>query len=93
MYTYICKNNIKYNNINQSEVSSSSSVCRAGGFPPNVLQPTEAYCINPAFGSPVHLQRRSTSERRERPLSAKGGTMGEKWPIKFSLKNATSTSL
>jgi hypothetical protein len=30
---------------------------------------------------------------RERPLSAKGGSMGEKWPIKFSLTNATSTSL
>jgi hypothetical protein len=29
--------------------------------------------------------------RRERPLSAKGGTMGEKCPIKFSHTIATST--
>jgi hypothetical protein len=33
----------------------------AGGYPPNVLQPTEAYCANPALVSPFHLQRRSTS--------------------------------
>jgi hypothetical protein len=29
--------------------------------------------LSPVFGSPVHLQRRSTSEWRERPLLAKGG--------------------
>jgi hypothetical protein len=55
---------------------SSSSVCGAGGIPRNALQSTEAYCANPAFWFP-----RSTSEalhvrRRERPLSAKGGTVG-----------------
>jgi hypothetical protein len=60
--------------------ASSSSVCGASGIPPNALQPTEAYCFKPAYGSQVHLQR-------------KGGTMGEKWPVKFSLTNATSTSL
>jgi hypothetical protein len=36
--------------------------CGAGGYPPNVLQPTEAYCTNPAFIFPLHLQRRSTSD-------------------------------
>jgi hypothetical protein len=39
---------------------------------------------NPCFSSPIHLQRRTTSERRERLLLAKGGIMGEKWPVKFS---------
>jgi hypothetical protein len=42
--------------------SSYSSVCGAGGIPPNALQPTKAYCANPAFWFPVHLQRRSTSD-------------------------------
>jgi hypothetical protein len=36
--------------------------CGAGGYPPNVLQPTEAYCTNPALVSPLHLQRRSISD-------------------------------
>jgi hypothetical protein len=31
--------------------------------------------------------------RRERPLLAKQGIMGEKWPVRFSRKNATSTLL
>jgi hypothetical protein len=39
--------------------------------------------LSPAFSSPAHLQRRSTSERRERPILAKRGIMGEKWPAKF----------
>jgi hypothetical protein len=39
---------------------TSNPICEDGGIPPNVLQPTEAYCANPAFGSPIHLQRRST---------------------------------
>jgi hypothetical protein len=38
------------------------SVCGAGGIPPNALQSTEAYCANPAFSSPTHLQRRSKSD-------------------------------
>jgi hypothetical protein len=33
------------------------------------------------------------ARRRERPLLAKGGIMGEKWPVKFSRNNATPTSL
>jgi hypothetical protein len=37
-------------------------VCGAGGYQPNVLQPTEAYCTNPALVSPLHLHRRSTSD-------------------------------
>jgi hypothetical protein len=67
--------------------SSSSSFCEAGGIPPSELQPFVAYCAKHRFSSPVHLQR------RERPLLAKGGSMGEKWPVKFSLTNANSTSL
>jgi hypothetical protein len=35
-------------------------VCGAGGYAPNVLQPTEVYCTNPALVS-LNLQRRSTS--------------------------------
>jgi hypothetical protein len=65
-------------------------LCGAGGYPPNVLQPTGAYCTNPALvppSSPEALHIR----RRERPLIARGGTMGEKCPIKFSLQFATST--
>jgi hypothetical protein len=59
----------------------------AGGYPPNVLQPTEAYCTNPAViplppSSPEALHIR----RRDRPLLARGGNMGEKCPIKFSLQ-------
>jgi hypothetical protein len=37
-------------------------LCGTGGYPPTVLQHTEAYCTNPALGSPLHLQRRSTSD-------------------------------
>jgi hypothetical protein len=44
------------------KISSSSSVYRAGGLPPNELQSAKAYCANPAVGSPVHLQRHSTSD-------------------------------
>jgi hypothetical protein len=59
--------------------SSSSSVCGAGGIQLSALQPIEAYCANPAFSSPVHLQRCPMAEQHERPLLAKGGTMGKKW--------------
>jgi hypothetical protein len=38
-----------------------SSFCGAGGNPPNALQPTEAYCAELRFSSPIHLQRRSIS--------------------------------
>jgi hypothetical protein len=72
---------------------SSSSVCGAGGIPPNALQPTEAYCANPAFRLPRLPAEALHVRRRERPVSAKGGTMGEKWPIKFSLTIGTSTLL
>jgi hypothetical protein len=56
--------------------SSSSSVCGAGGIPPNVLQPTEAYCANLAFWFPSSSPEALHVRRRERPLSVKGGTMG-----------------
>jgi hypothetical protein len=36
--------------------------CGAGGYPPNVLQLTEAYCTNPALVSPLHLQKRTKSD-------------------------------
>jgi hypothetical protein len=60
-------------------------LCGAGGYPPNVLQPTAAYCTNPALVPPssseaLHIRK------REMPLLAREGTMDEKWPIKFSLK-------
>jgi hypothetical protein len=66
-------------------------LCGAGGYPPNVLQPFETYCTNPAFSFPLSSQEALHVNLRERPLSAKGGTMGEKHPIKFSHKIATST--
>jgi hypothetical protein len=47
----------------------SSSVCGAGRIPPNALQPTEAYRTIPAFGSPVHLQRRSRQTAWETSIS------------------------
>jgi hypothetical protein len=59
---------------------SSSSFCGAGGIPPSALQPFEAYCAKPR-SSPKTLHVR----RRERTLLPKGGSMGEKWPVKFSL--------
>jgi hypothetical protein len=62
-----------------------------GGYPLNVLQPTEAYCTNPVLVSPFSSPEALHFNRRERPLSAKGGTIGEKCPIKFSHIIATST--
>jgi hypothetical protein len=60
-------------------------LCGAGGYPLNVLQPTEAYSTNPALVPPstpeaLHIRR------RERPLLARRETMGEKSPIKFILQ-------
>jgi hypothetical protein len=43
-----------------------------------ILQPTYAYCTNPIFSFPFHLQARSTSD------DAKGKTMGEKFSINLS---------
>jgi hypothetical protein len=45
-----------------SQTDMTCSFCRAGRIPPIALQPTEAYCANPALALPVHLQRRSTSD-------------------------------
>jgi hypothetical protein len=42
--------------------ASSSSFCGGGEIPPSALQPLQAYYTNPAFSSPVHLQRRSISD-------------------------------
>jgi hypothetical protein len=48
--------------------------------PPGALQPFEAYCAKPRLSQEaLHVRR------RERPLLAKGGIMGEKWPVRFSL--------
>jgi hypothetical protein len=43
-------------------ISGLRLLCGAGGYPPNVLQPTKAHCTNPALvpPPPLHLQRRST---------------------------------
>jgi hypothetical protein len=83
--------------LSERSTSSSSSVCLSvcgvGGILPNALQLTEAYCANPRFWFPRSSLEALYVRRRERPLSAKGGTVGEKGPIKFSLTNATSTSL
>jgi hypothetical protein len=57
----------------------SSSFCGAGGISPSALQPFEAYCAKPRFSSPVHLQRRSTSNgvrdlyQRKEELRARNG--------------------
>jgi hypothetical protein len=61
-------------------------LCGAGGYPPNVLQPTETYCANPALVFPPSFPEALHIRRRERPLLARGGTMGEKYPIKFILQ-------
>jgi hypothetical protein len=66
-------------------------LCRAGGYPPNVLQPFETYCTDPRFSFPLSSPEALHVNQRERPLSAKGGTMGEKCPTKFSHTIATST--
>jgi hypothetical protein len=76
-----------------SSSSSSSSVCGAGGIPPNALQPSWTYCVYPAFWVPRSPPEALHVRRREKPLSATGGIIGKKWRIKFSLTNATSTSL
>jgi hypothetical protein len=68
-------------------------LCGAGGYPPNVLQPFETYCNNPALVSPFSSPEALHVNRRERHLSAKGGTMGETCPIKFSHPIATSMVL
>jgi hypothetical protein len=61
-------------------------LCGAGGYPPNVLQPTEAYCTKPTLVSPHSSPEALHIRWCERPQLARGGTMGEKQSIKFSLK-------
>jgi hypothetical protein len=50
----------------QKFFSSSSSFCGAGGIPPNALQPTDAYCTNPALAYPF-ISRGAPRTPRERP--------------------------
>jgi hypothetical protein len=61
-------------------------LCGTDGYPPNVLQPTQAYCTNPCFSFPPSSPEALHIRRRERPLLVTGGTMSEKCPIKFSLQ-------
>jgi hypothetical protein len=61
-------------------------LCGAGDYPLNVLQPTKAYCTNPALVSPPSYPEALHIRRRERPLLARGVTMDKKCPIKFSLQ-------
>jgi hypothetical protein len=65
-------------------LSYSSSICGAGGNPAYRTSAFEAVCtLTPVLvprSSPEALHAR----RRERPLLAKGGIMGEKLPVKFS---------
>jgi hypothetical protein len=63
----------------------------ASGYPPNVLQPFETYFINSTLVFPLSSPEALHINWRQRPLSAKGGTMGKKCPIKFSRTVATST--
>jgi hypothetical protein len=60
-------------------------LCGAGGYPLHLLQPTVAYCT-PRFSFPPSSPEALHIRRLERPLLAREGTMGEKWPIKFSLQ-------
>jgi hypothetical protein len=53
-----------------SSSSSSSYSCGAGGITPSALQPFEAF-----------VPRSSPEALHVKPLSAKGGIMGEKWPV------------
>jgi hypothetical protein len=66
-----------------SSSSSSSSVGGAGGNPAYRTSAFEAVCtFNPVLvphPSPEALH----TIQRERSLLAKGGSMGEKWPVKF----------
>jgi hypothetical protein len=62
----------------------SSLLCGTAEIPPSAMQLFESKCAKPRFCFPVNLQRHSTTDGM-RPLLAKGGIMGEKWPIKFSL--------
>jgi hypothetical protein len=57
----------------------------AGGIMPSALKPFEAYCAKPRFEFPRSSPEAFHVRRRERPLLAKGGIMGEKWPVKFGL--------
>jgi hypothetical protein len=61
-------------------------LCGTGSYTPNVLQPTEAYCTNPTLVSPPSSPETFHIRQHERPLLARGGTMGDKCPIKFSLQ-------
>jgi hypothetical protein len=87
-----CGSRISFSSI-CSLLGQGSSVCGAGGIPPNALQPTEAYCANPAFWFPRSSPEAVHFRRRKRSLSEKGGSMGEKYCTRFSLTIATSTSL
>jgi hypothetical protein len=50
-------------------------LCGAVGDPPNILQPTEAYCTNPAFSPPPTYISRSAPHQttREKELWARNG--------------------
>jgi hypothetical protein len=47
--------------------------------------------VQPRFSFPLSSPEALHVNRRKRPLSAEGGTIGEKFPIKFSHIIATST--
>jgi hypothetical protein len=70
---------------NQTKPSSSSfSFCWIDGIPPNALQPFGAYFAKPRFSSPF-ISRGAPRQTAWQPLLPKGGIMGEKRSIKFSL--------
>jgi hypothetical protein len=70
--------------VGRVQYSSSSSICGVGGNPAYRTSAFEAvFNLTPVLVPPSSPEALH-SRRRERPLLARGGIMGEKWPVKFS---------
>jgi hypothetical protein len=64
--------------------SSSSSIGGAGGKPAFRISAFEAVCtFNPVLVSRLSPEALHV-RRRERPLLAKGGSLGQKWPVNLA---------
>jgi hypothetical protein len=55
--------------------------------PPIALQPSRPFVLLTPFLVPHSSPEALHARQRERPLLAKGGSMGEKWPVKFYQSN------
>jgi hypothetical protein len=64
--------------------SSSSYIFGAGGNLTYGLSVFEAFCTLTPVLVPSFIPEPLHARLRERPLLAKDGIMGEKWPVKFS---------